>query len=139
MANKSACKIILLTLAIISCITTPSCAQDEADEEVNIISQTASVDGKYIATVYTIFGGGAAGYAYQIVNLRKQEQKFNHKKGNIFVVTRTHNIVAEWKDNGKLIIKHSKIGSVLTKVEEWGDEPRVSIIYTEYAENTNDL
>ena len=64
-------------------ITLLSCGCGQIDwqtsDKVEILSESKSPNGDYIATVFYCAGGGAAGYTYTNVNLRKKSKDFNQR------------------------------------------------------------
>jgi hypothetical protein len=48
-------------------------------DKVEVISEAKSPDGKHVATVFSCSGGGAAGYTYTNVNLRRATDDFNQR------------------------------------------------------------
>jgi len=132
MLSKIFCPIILMSLVSFNLVAIKSCGSRSSDVDVDIISTIVSPNKEYVATIYYISGGGAAGYVYGLVNLRRQEDTFNPKKGIIFQVTHTQNITVMWKDDVHLMIKHSKPSSLLTQAKEWSaGAQKIYIHYTE--------
>lgn len=70
-----------LVISLIVGLFVVACGQSEwkTTDEVEIISESGSPDAKYIATVFSCSGGGAAGYTYTNVNLRKASDGFNQR------------------------------------------------------------
>lgn len=132
MVSKIVCSIILLSSACFNLAAIKSCDTKSSDADVDIISTTASPNKEYVATIYYISGGGAAGYVYRLVNLSRRGDTFNPKKGIIFQVTHTKNITVIWEDDAHMTIKYSKPSSLLTQVREWGTgERKIHIQYME--------
>jgi hypothetical protein len=99
------------------------------EEQIDIIATATSPSNDHVATVYTVSGGGAAGYAYRVVNLRKQSETFNPKKGVIFSATGTREVTCRWEDNEHLMVNHSKAGNIYTQAKEWGSDKIIRISY----------
>ncbi|MCH1502381.1 MAG: DUF5412 domain-containing protein [Verrucomicrobiales bacterium] len=57
------------------------CGNDawKTTDEVEIVSESKSPDGKYIVTVFSCSGGGAAGYAYTNLNLREASETLDQR------------------------------------------------------------
>jgi hypothetical protein len=108
-----------------------SCGSNKADEDVNILSTSMSPDKEYIATFYNVSGGGAAGYAYMLVNLRRNDKPFNPKEGVIFQMTGVYQISLRWDDNEHLTVRHSKPAAIYLQEKEWGNERKIRISYVE--------
>ena len=66
-----------LMIIFLSC----GCGQNnwQTSDKVEILNESKSPNGDYIATVFSCAGGGAAGYTYTNVNLRKKSQDFNQR------------------------------------------------------------
>lgn len=131
MRSRFAYHAVLVIFVLSNCVATQGCAQHKADGRVDIVVTSASPDQEYVATVYTVSGGGAAGYIYRLVNLRRHGEPFDPEKGIIFQATRTQNITVTWRGGESLTISYSKPGSVLTKVEEWTGGRKIRIGYVE--------
>lgn len=128
MKMKFARYIVLTSLAFLNCGCIQGCTQDRAQEQVDIVTTIPSPNKEYLATVYVVSGGGAAGYVYKLINLRKQEEPFDSKKGIIFLVTRTRALDLTWQDNQHVTVKHSKPGDVYTKATMWDSKIRISYV-----------
>ena len=58
-----------------------ACNRDwKTTDYVEIIDESKSPDGRHIATVFYCSGGGAAGYVYNNVNLRKSNRSVQPKR-----------------------------------------------------------
>lgn len=131
MISKTVCSLILIS-SVCFFVAMESCNGKSPDVDIDIISTMVSPNKEYVATNYYISGGGAAGYVYRLVNLRRQQEKFDPKKGIVFQVTHTENITVTWEDNAHMTIKYSKPSSLLTQVKEWGTgERKIQIHYVE--------
>jgi len=127
---KSFCHSLALTVFLTGLMTL-SCGSNNAGEDVNILSTSRSPDNEYIATFYNVSGGGGAGYAYMLVNLRRKDKPFNPKEGVIFQMTGAYQVTLRWDDNEHLTIRHSKPAAVYVQAQEWGNERRIRISYVE--------
>jgi len=90
---------------------------------------SASPNKEYLATVYIVWGGGAAGYVYRLVNIRKRSDPFDPKKGIVFYMTGATDLNLEWENNEHLIVTYSKLANVYTQAKAWGDKGEVQISY----------
>ncbi|HAT19201.1 MAG TPA: hypothetical protein DCS85_03500, partial [Verrucomicrobiales bacterium] len=54
---------------------------DRENDEVEILSEKKSPNGKFIATSFSCSGGGAAGYFYFDVSLREAGEKLDQRDG----------------------------------------------------------
>lgn len=86
------------------------CGNDDwkTTDEVEILSESKSPDGKYIVTVFSCSGGGAAGYTYTNVNLREASETLDQRDfllgkhlWNSFA-----GISADWKDSETLEVTY---------------------------------
>lgn len=98
----------ILALAITLLV---GCGNDDwkTTDEVEILSESKSPDGKHIVTVFSCSGGGAVGYAYANVNLREISEAFDQRD----ILLGRHlwhsyaNISAVWKDSENLEVSYS--------------------------------
>ena len=65
----------------IAALCTLGCQNNDwkTTDKVEVISEAKSPDGKHVVTVFSCAGGGAAGYTYTNVNLRKATDDFNQR------------------------------------------------------------
>ncbi len=130
MKTKFVCYVVVTTFVLVNWTAAHSCSQkNKKVEDVDIISTAPSPSQDYVATIYIVSGGGAGGYVYKVINLRKKAQRFDHKKGIIFSVTGTRDVTLSWEGNDHLMIKHSNVGNIYTQAKEWGSDKRVRISY----------
>lgn len=108
-----------------------SCTSKSAGDEVNILTSSASPDNEYVATFYNVSGGGAAGYVYMLVNLRRRSEPFDPKEGIIVQMTRSYEVNLKWDDNEHLTVGHSKEATMYLQVKEWGTKRKIQIRYVE--------
>ena len=66
------CEVILLT----GCM-----ASDSSTDTVEVISEKPSPDGRFIATSFYCEGGGAAGYCYNNIGLRRAGDELDQRDG----------------------------------------------------------
>lgn len=73
----------LTSFVILTLATTllAGCGNDDwkTTDEVEVLSESKSPDGKYIVTVFSCSGGGAAGYTYTNVNLREASEPLDQR------------------------------------------------------------
>lgn len=130
--NKTFAHYILLLILILNGFgTVTSCDQTKSDknEQVDIVTTSPSPNNEYLATVYVVWGGGAAGYVYRIVNIRKRSDPFNRTKGIVLHMSATTNPGVTWADDKNLMVTYSKLANVYTQSKTWGDKAEVQIIY----------
>lgn len=131
MRSKFVCYIVVTTFVLANWTAAHGCTHRnrEVKEQIDIVATATSPGNDYVATVYTVWGGGAAGYVYKVINLRKQADTFDPNEGVIFSVTGTREVTFWWEDNDHLMVKHSKAGNIYIQAEEWGNGKKVSIRY----------
>jgi hypothetical protein len=108
-----------------------ACTLNNGHEDVVTVTTAGSPNNEHVATVYNVSGGGAAGYVYNCVNLRKREEPFESKTGIVFTASGTRRITAVWQDDEHLIIRHSKSAGIYKNAEEWGSDRKIRISYAE--------
>lgn len=98
---------VILTLAISLLV---GCGNDDwkSTDDVEILSESKSPDGKYIVTVFSCSGGGAAGYTYNNVNLREVSETLDQRN---FLLGKHlwhsfADISANWKDAETLEVSY---------------------------------
>ena len=74
----------------------------DTSRDVNVIASLTSPSQSYVATSYNSSGGGAAGWCYVQVNIRKQSEQFNPDNGIVFVTTCKVKPDVEWETERKL-------------------------------------
>jgi len=131
MSKKVLIHFVATALLLVNWSAAQGCIQRRSKEEVRIITTAISPNKEYVATVYVVSGGGAAGYVYKVVNLRKRADRFDPKKGIVFSGTRVPEISLTWADNEYVTVKHSKAGNVYTQAKQWGDRGQIRINYVE--------
>lgn len=98
-------------MALMASVLLISCGRNDwkKTDTVTVLSESRSQDGKHIATVFSCSGGGAAGYAYTNVNLRKASETLNQR--DVLLGERLWNsyedISVSWKDATTLEVSYS--------------------------------
>ena len=93
-------------------ITTTGCGRSYLNTDTVVVnSEQTSPDGKFVATSFLCEGGGAAGYAYENVNLRQKGEALDQRdvllgkhttwKGFSFITLR-------WLDDTNLEVSYSQ-------------------------------
>ena len=119
---------ILMCAVLINAIILNYCNGDEAKEDITIVDKIASPDNRLIATIYIASGGGAAGYAYRLIGIRKDKDSFNPNEGIVFQWTGATEVSFRWESNNQVEISYPKSANVYTKTEYFG---QVKIKYVE--------
>ena len=126
---------IVITLAILVAFQA-SCLGESgrgSRNEVSIIAEAASPDGRSIARYFTESGGGAAGHVIHFVNLQPESESFSDKGGVVFVMTGSKVTKLDWSQ-ARLKIRYEKGGTVLQPPPELMKEMPIDFI--EYSEVT---
>lgn len=131
MTQKLLFHFVAIALLLVNWTVAQGCTQKRSKEEVKIITTAISPNKEYVATVYVVSGGGAAGYVYDVINLRKQADRFDPKKGVVFSGTRVRDISLTWDDNEHVTVKYSKAEGIYARAKEWGDRGQIRINYVE--------
>lgn len=86
------------------------CGKDDwkITDEVEILSESRSPDGKYIVTVFSCSGGGAAGYAYTNVNLREASETLDQRDFLLgeHLWNSFSDITVNWRDSANLEVTY---------------------------------
>lgn len=73
--------------------------------DILAVNETPSPNQTYIATTYTAMGGGAAGWCYRSVSLRKNNERFKPDQEHLFSIQCDAKVEAAWTSESKLLIK----------------------------------
>jgi hypothetical protein len=129
MSQKLLFHFVATALLLVNWTVAQGCTQKRSKEEVKIITTAISPNKEYVATVYVVSGGGAAGYVYNVVNLRKQGERFDPRKGVIFSATRARDVGLSWEDNEHLTVRYSKAEGIYAQDKKWGSRKEIHISY----------
>ena len=132
--GKALTRTVVLAMAATLLI---GCANDDwkTTDNVEIISETRSPDGRYVATVFLCSGGGAAGYTYANVNLRESSAIFNQRD---FLLGKHlwhsfADISTRWKDSETLEVTYRWASDHPDyKIENGQNVPRKGRVEIEY-------
>lgn len=106
-----------------------ACSSGIATRDVGVVRTSSSPNKSHLATVYVVSAGGAAGYAYRLVNIRGSSDPFDPEKGIVFQMTGAGELDVMWEDDEHLTVKHPKSANVYTQAMAWGSERKVQISY----------
>ncbi|HZH29522.1 MAG TPA: hypothetical protein VEY11_01910 [Pyrinomonadaceae bacterium] len=81
-----------------------------------------------MATSYSMMGGGAAGWCYVYVKIRKRGEQFNPDGDIIFQTRCGVEPELKWQGENGLSIAYPREAAVYTQEKRWGGEP-VAISY----------
>lgn len=102
---------------------------DDGGSTTSVITTIPSSNQKHIATIYSSMGGGAAGWCYIGVNIRKGEEQFNPHE-NVFSSQCGTKTNAEWEGDGILRISYSSDSEILSLSQKgWNADKTVKILY----------
>ena len=133
MRTKILSYIVVTISVVLNCAAAHGCAQKNksAKEQVDIVTANASPNRDYLATVYIVWGGGAAGYVYRVVNIRKRGERFDPKRGIVLHMSSKSNPTVAWDANEHLVIQYSKAATIYRQERQWGDKVKVKVDYVE--------
>jgi hypothetical protein len=97
--------------------------------DVNVIASFPSPNQSYVATSYNSSGGGAGGWCYVQVNVRKQTEQFNPDSGIVFVTTCKVKPDVEWESERKLSISYPANTTIYTHEKVWRSGGDVEVSY----------
>ncbi|MCP4189268.1 MAG: hypothetical protein P8N76_26320 [Pirellulaceae bacterium] len=98
-------------LLVLSLLVLAGCDNRVANDTVNVQSEVLSPNGKLIATSFNCEGGGAAGYNYSNVSLRKFSDPLNQRNGLLGkhkTWSGFSNIKLRWIDDANLEVSYSQ-------------------------------
>src|SRR5712671_5720925 len=70
--------------------------------DILAVTDSTSPNHQYVATTYTDMGGGAAGWCYRAITLRKSDQQFDPKKNRIFNIQCNTAVEISWRDDSHI-------------------------------------
>ena len=100
--------------------------------DILAVTESTSPNHQYVATTYTDMGGGAAGWCYRIVALRRIDQQFDPKNNRVFSIRCNTGVEVAWRDDSKILITWSTdTESVSLYQKSWSDDRAIRISYAE--------
>ena len=106
--------VVLAALSLGSC-DYPLFSGDNSRDVVVTATET-SPDSQHVATVYMMSGGGAAGWCYQHVGVRRVDQPFKPDSGVVFSTRCSPiDVSAAWRSAGELRITYTPGAEALTR------------------------
>lgn len=97
--------------------------------EVNVVASQTSPNQSYVASLFNSSGGGAAGWCYLCINVRKQNEQFNPDSGLVFQTRCNVKPDLKWESEKKLSISYPAGATVYTQEKAWGKGEGVEISY----------
>ena len=104
---------ILKLLFIVFCVGLVAC-RGAAKSETEVLLECHSPDGKGIAVFYREFGGGAAGWQYEVVTVH---QPGDHNPSEVLKLKSGYEITLRWIDPKRLVIGYPDSA----RVDHWQD------------------
>lgn len=117
--------VIFAVVLLSSCLNLAS----DTSRDVQVVANLASPDQSYMATSYSMMGGGAAGWCYVYVNIRKQNEQFNPDGGIVFGTRCGVEPELRWEDERSLSISYPHDAEVYTQEKAWASGEAVEISY----------
>jgi len=74
-------------------------------------------------------GGGAAGWCYVYVNMRKQSEQFNPDSGIVFATQCEVEAELNWKDDNSLCIGYPRDARIYTQEKAWNGGEAIALSY----------
>ena len=111
MSFKSSLTYILTTIAV---LISAGCNSYKSSDKVELLSEKTSPNGKFIATSFSCSGGGAAGYFYFNVNLRRVKEELDQRDcllGQHKTWMAFNDIKVRWMDDSNLEITYKQNNS----------------------------
>lgn len=110
--RKSLSKLLRLVAFVSTCMLLTSCAESSNSNDWKVVSTLHSPKGEYVATVYTISGGGAAGWCEQRIEITSRNKPFDlertKKEANFcFSASCGSKLQVIWKSETSLRIKYT--------------------------------
>lgn len=121
----------LLVLTLVGVVLLSSCLDlgSDTSRDVGVIANSPSPSQSYTATSYRMSGGGAAGWCYVYVNMRKQSEEFNPDSGIVFGTQCTVEPELKWKDEKSLTIVYPRDSNIYTQEKAWGAGESIAVSY----------
>jgi hypothetical protein len=98
--------------------------------DILAVTDSTSPSHQYVATTFTDMGGGAAGWCYRMVTVRKTEEPFDPKENQVFSLQCNTDVEVAWKDDRNLLIAFSKDPVSMSLYQKsWTDDEAVRIVF----------
>jgi acyl-homoserine lactone acylase PvdQ len=113
--------LVILVVFLGGAVSLSACLNLGSDKshDVNVVANFASPNQSYVATSYNSSGGGAAGWCYVQVNVRKQTEQFNPDSGVVFVTKCSVKPDVKWENQNKLSIGYPADATIYTQLKAW--------------------
>lgn len=101
----------------------------DSSRDLNVIASFESPNRSYVATLYNSSGGGAAGWCYLYVNVRKRMEEFNPDHEVVFQTRCSVKPELKWESERKLTIDYPADAIVYARENTWRSGEGVEISY----------
>ena len=101
----------------------------DTSRDVNVVASLPSPNESYVASLFNSSGGGAAGWCYLCINVRKLNEQFNPDSGLVFQTRCNVKPDVKWESEKKLSISYPADATVYTQEKAWGSGEGVEISY----------
>jgi len=122
----------LLAAAIAAALPLAACGGG-APPSVEVLQEVTSPDGQHVATSYYCEGGGAAGYTFHNVSLRRAGDELDPMAGLLGKHPTWHSfgdIEVRWRDADDLEVSYRASGDDEQRLTRVGERHGVTIHYT---------
>lgn len=104
--------------------------------DYNVISTSSSPDGKYVVTIYSSIGGGAAGWSSIRATVNPVSEPFSIEREKsdgrymVFDVSYGDEVEAKWETNRNLLITYRNVNgdsgiTIYKKPKDWDGEVKI--------------
>ena len=123
--------LLLSILFLVGALSFSACLDlgSDTSRDVNVIASLTSPSQSYVATSFNSSGGGAAGWCYVYVNVRKQGENFNPDSGVVFQTRCEVTPDLKWESDKKLSIGYPADATVYTQETAWRSGEGIEISY----------
>ena len=128
-------RLCLLAAVIIPCVALFSGCLDltsDKSRHVLITANTISPDQQFIATSYGVMGGGAAGWCYAYIGIRKRDEQFDPDRESVFQMScsqRSNELEITWEGEGQLRVIYPSDADVYKQERLWDRGRSIEIAY----------
>lgn len=96
---------------LLACAFATGCEDSRSSDQVKILSEAVSPNGKFVASSFYCEGGGAAGFTFENVDLRRSADKIDQRNGLLGkhkTWSGFSQIELRWIDDSNLEISYSQ-------------------------------
>ena len=123
--------LLILLVLLASAVFLSGCLNlgSDTSRDVNVIASLTSPNQSYVATSYNSSGGGAAGWCYLHVNVRRQNEQFNPDSEVVFQTRCNVKPELKWESEKKLSIGYPADSTVYSQEKAWRSGEGLEISY----------